>query len=326
LFLQVNAGAKKAVEASGNRGHLVMARAGCGCILGILCVAMTVRTVNRNTDWEQNLTLAIATARDNPTSAKACFWAGNVLAGHGSPDQFKGFGQMLLQRSIELFPGYGPSYFELAKAHRLDNNLAQAALYMAEAARHAAGKDDVMMGLDSIVPDLATANPEIYLFDLIECAAAYPDDPAPKFALALGYRAIGDLASAEEACESALALDRGFHEAARQLAMINLEQGKDDHAIHLMLMYTQHVRSNPVVRLVLASALLQKDPARHPDALAKAEFFINEAERLTRENPLPVTRELRTQLAQKRLTLLARDAGDSSQAPNPTLAANGGHP
>jgi tetratricopeptide (TPR) repeat protein len=315
LFLKTQAAAK----ASGNNGHVLFVRAAAVCLLAILSIAMTVRTVIRNTDWQDNITLAVATARDNPASAKACFWAGNILASNQGPEQFKPFGRQLLQRSIELFPEYGPAYFELAKASRLQNNLVDSTLYLGRAAEYAPGKDDVLLALDSILPDLASHDPDDYLPDLIACANANPHDPAAQFAVALGFRAIGDLDDAKQACMNALAADPRFHEAAGELAMINLEQGKDDQAINLMEQYVVHVKSNVPLRLMLASTLLKKDPARFPDTLVRAEAVLREVDALTRDNPFALTRELHAEVAQKRSAL-------ALLAATPTLAASGGQP
>jgi tetratricopeptide (TPR) repeat protein len=326
LFRLTQAAALQAAKATGNRGHVLFVRGAGVCLLAILCIAMTVRTVIRNTDWQDNITLAISTARDNPSSAKACFWAGNVLAANDAPEQFKPLGRQLLQRSIELFPGYGPSYFELAKVSRLQNDLVDSTLYLGLAALYAPGKDDVTMALDRIVPDLAAHNPDQYLPDLIACAQANPHEAVPQFALALAFRATGDLDHAEDACMAAIAAKPSFHEAANELAMIELEKGKDDRAIHLMLRYIAYVRSNPLVRLILASTLLKKDAARFPDTLVKAERLLREVDMLTRDNPLPVTRELRAQIAQKRSALALLGHSTQNEHAAPTLAASGGLP
>ncbi len=41
--------------------------------------AMLVRTVRRNPVWHNNISIALATAQDNPNSARNCAWAGTVL-------------------------------------------------------------------------------------------------------------------------------------------------------------------------------------------------------------------------------------------------------
>ena len=48
-------------------------------LLAIPMVLMCIRTYRRNTDWSDNVTLAIQTAQDNPGSSKACAWAGGIL-------------------------------------------------------------------------------------------------------------------------------------------------------------------------------------------------------------------------------------------------------
>ena len=71
---------------SGDRGGYVLVGASVG---------LFVRTAIRNTDWHDNITLAIATGRDNPRSAKACYWAGSVLANQGPLPWMTEFGAQI---------------------------------------------------------------------------------------------------------------------------------------------------------------------------------------------------------------------------------------
>ena len=83
--------------------------------MGLGCVVMSWRTVIRNTDWQDNIPLSIASARDNLRSAKACYWAGITLVNAAPQPWMEEFGEKLLERAATLYPEYGESYWELAK-------------------------------------------------------------------------------------------------------------------------------------------------------------------------------------------------------------------
>jgi len=303
-----------------NEQHPLVVRCLALGILGTVSIAMTIRTYVRNTDWEDNIHLAIATARDNPQSAKACFWAGNILAGPTAPPQFRKFGKELLHRSIELYPTYGEAYFELAKDHRLDQDLPESVINLAQAAQYGPGKSDIRAGLDAIVPDLKLRKPDEYMPALLKNQADHPDAAAAKLAVALAYFAQEKYPEAQAACTEALRLDGHFHEAACELAVISLASGNRQQAIEMLLQYVSHVRGNAGVRFTLASTFLSLDPVKNPGAYARAEFFISQGEKLDKYDTR--ARTLRAQLAQKRAAMAAQ--APSSTVDAHILAATGG--
>ncbi len=97
------------------------------------------RTIVRNPDWHDNISLALATAQGNPNSAKACGWAGQVLVGETKEQWTKDFGESLLQRTIELYPTMGSAYWDLTKYYFRENRVADALIMMGKAARYHGG-------------------------------------------------------------------------------------------------------------------------------------------------------------------------------------------
>ena len=148
-----------------------------------------------------NVTLAIASARDNPYSAKSCVWAGSVLVRPDSPEQYKAFGEELLRQTqpIELYPNYGEAYFESGQdRRRLQQHLATSLIYLAHAALVAPAKAISAPGLDAIKPDLLDHTPDSYMPELLQNAADHPTEASPQLALAVAAYAHGDLPEAED--------------------------------------------------------------------------------------------------------------------------------
>lgn len=91
-------------------------------ILTIILVALSARTIARNTDWKNQDTLWIAAAKTSPSSPQNHNNLGDMYARHGdlekAVEEFK--------RAIELKPNYGDAYHNLANVyHQMDeSNLA----------------------------------------------------------------------------------------------------------------------------------------------------------------------------------------------------------
>jgi len=98
------AGVRVASRAGGRRGAVSLALAA-GVILG----AMSWRTVGRNPDWRDNLTLALHDVRVQPRSAKLHAGAGIALADAGEKER----AETHLKRAVEIYPDYAQSHYNL---------------------------------------------------------------------------------------------------------------------------------------------------------------------------------------------------------------------
>jgi protein O-mannosyl-transferase len=291
-------------------------------LVSATCVAMTWRTVVRNTDWHDNIPLAIATARDNPQSAKACYWAGNILASNATEKWMKEFGSVVLKRATELYPEYGLAYFELAKYEGRNQHLGKSLIYLAQAAEWAPGVNDIRAGLMAIKTDLRIASTESYMPELEEFKAAHREDPAGSLALAVALAAQGKLDEGEKACTDALAINGHFHEAACELALIRFNNGQEERAIAVLAQYVDHVGNNLESRCLLADALMRLDHKKYPRALAEAKKCLDQADVINTGNPR--VRDLRGELARKMAAAKALTPEVAGRAVS--LAPEGGRP
>lgn len=261
-------------------------------------LAMSWRTIVRNTDWQDNITLAIATARDNPDSAKACTWAGTILVTQTHEKRFNDFGEQLLKRAIELYPTYGQSYWELAKFYGRQGNFGTSVIYLAQDARWRGGFCDTRIALTAVKDDLKKRPVDSYLPEIEQNLQAHPDDPAAYVAAGLAYAALGRNDDAGRVYKGAIERDRAFDEAAAELGQLRLTEGRIDEGLDLLRKYVMRVRHNAEARCMIAAALIRLDPVKYPWALAEAEMNLDKAAALPADQS-PV-RALRTEAARRR--------------------------
>ena len=254
-------------------------------LAAVAVVAMSVRTIIRNTDWADNTTLAIATARDNPRSAKACYWAGTVLA--MSPDRkWADVGELLFKRSAEQYPTFSLPYWELAKLYGRRNELAKSALYLAKATEYSSGDPDLRVAVRSIQADFRRIPEGKYMGEIEQRIREKPEDASGYFARSLVELAKSDVAGAKRDLRAALTHDGTFHEAAYQLALVELKSpGDEEHGIHTMKVYLNNVTTSYEAYCTAAESLLNLDSSRFPTALADAEQDIQAATALVTEHP-----------------------------------------
>jgi tetratricopeptide (TPR) repeat protein len=286
------------------------------CVAGLLLVAavgaMSLRTWIRNTDWADNLPLAVATGRDNPRSAKACFWAATVLIWTDKPEYME-IGKTLLDRSIELYPKFAAAQWEIAKYYGRKNDVAHSLIYLSHAVRMDPGTHMTRFAIAGILKDLQHAKPEAYMPVLEAEKAAHPDDETVYFAFALAYHAQGKFDLAEENAIKALSLGKGmlpggrdqFHEAAAELASIRFDRGQIADAVAMFRQYVMRVTRSVDARCDMATMLLKLDTAEFPTAVAEAEMNLNRADAIEPANAR--VREVRGQVDRRRREL-AREA------------------
>ena len=252
--------------------------------LAVLAVAaMSVRTIIRNTDWADNTTLAIATARDNPRSAKACYWAGPVLA--MNPDRkWTDVGEMLFKRSAEEYPTFNMSYWELAKLYGRRNELAKSALNLAKANECSSGDPDMRAAVWGIQADFRATPQAKYMAEIEQQIREKPEEASGYFARSLVDLAKSDLAAAKLDLRAALTRNGEFHEAAYQLGMVELKSpGDEEDGIHTLKVYLNNVTTSYEAYCTAAEQLLTLDPTRFPAALDDAEQDIRVANSLVTE-------------------------------------------
>lgn len=290
---------------SGLQRRKVMTRCAASLLLLAAMAAMSMRTWVRNTDWEDNIPLAIATGRDNPMSAKACHWAGSVLVFSGNP-QHVAFGVELLKRALELYPEFSPPQWELAKYYGRKMELGQSLVHLCRAVRLEPGTHDTRVALASIRLDLANNDPGTYMGVLEKNLEENGSDETAHLALAIAYHAQGKYEQAETHATRAIELGKGklpggydqFHEAAAELASIRFDSGNKAAGVSLFREYVMQLRFSVQARCTMASMLMELDPAEHPRAFAEAEMNLDRAQSIDPRNPL--IRETRAKLIRKR--------------------------
>ena len=269
--------------------------------------AMGYRTYVRNTDWTDNITLAVATGRDNPASAKACLWAGSMLVVANDP-KYSDFGRSLLERAADLYPNVADIYWELAKDYGRHNDVGNSLIYLARVARLSPGTHNLQTALEGIRADLKRIDPDSYMPTLEKFRDKNPELAESYFALAVALHARGKWDLADEAAQKALQLgerhngDGGdhFHEAAAEIALIRFDRGQTQEAISMYRQYVMRLHRSIDARCTMACMLIS-GANKHPDWLVEAEYNLNRADEIESQNSH--VREIRGLLARTRIEL-----------------------
>ncbi len=234
-------------------------------LLLVSFIAMFVRTVIRNGDWHDNITLALATAHDNANSAKACTWAGSTLTTTAPQPWMVDFGAELLRCSGDLFPTYFESYWELAKYYGKRQDLANSTIYLSAAALYNPGASDIRCALSAVCDDLKAHAPQTYVPGVQAYLREHPMAPEARMAMAIVLRAQRKYDEAEKACLTALRLDDQYHEADAELAMIRLDMGKTDVGVATLRAYVMRISRSFDARCTMVKVLLDLDPKDSSD-------------------------------------------------------------
>ena len=282
-------------------------------------VALSARTVVRNPDWQNNVQMALATAIANPSSAKACIWAGQTLLMETTAPQTHALGEQLLQRAIVLYPTMGQSYWELSKYYVRQKKYDQVLIYLSQAALYDGGRYKIRFALRCTHADLARW-PIDDIYPVMEKHVRdHPADPTAHLAFSLILQARQRHTEARGHLLQALGLAPNFHEAAAELGALELRLGNTPLAVKLLRNYVITIPLNLEARCQLADALMQLDPHQFPDALREADMNLTRAATIQADHP-PL-RALRFQwlkkceALQRELTPAAR--ADTTAAPTP---------
>jgi tetratricopeptide (TPR) repeat protein len=265
---------------------------GATTLLVVALGLMSWRTYVRNTDWADNITLAIATGRDNPNSAKSCLWAGSMLVIAANPD-YPEIGRGLLERSASLYPNVSDTCWELAKYYGRKGDLALSLIYVAQAARIEPGSHNLHLAIQGLLADLKRNSPDTYMPELEKYAQENPQRPESYFALAVAYHAQGKWDLAEKNAGEALVegektpIEQGSHffEATAELAAILYDRGKIDEAVKMYRPFVMHINRSVNARCTMAQMLLSQDPAAHPNAIQEAQMNLDRAQAIDPDNP-----------------------------------------
>ncbi len=290
-------------------------------VLTLAVVAMGYRTVIRNTDWQDNIPLAIATARDNPNSAKACSWAGMVLVTNTDDRKMNDFGEVLLNRSIELYPEYGQSYFELAKYCGRQHRFAESVIYLTHAARWSGGTREMRISLKGVAEDLKKRPVETYLPALHENLKNHPEDPSAYMAMGMALRAQNRLDEAHEMFFQALQRGKAFDEAGMEMGLLLQQQGRLAEAIDMVRKYVMRIHMTLEGRCTLAGMLMEEDGGHNPHALAEAGMNLDKAQAMSPGNSR--VRELREQLKRLSAAVVSAAAIQANRPQSMHLAGGG---
>jgi protein O-mannosyl-transferase len=255
---------------------------GAGIVLpAVLVLGMGWRSRVRNTDWEDNVHLAISTARDNPRSGKACSWAGTELVFSDRPEYVE-FGKELLDRAIELSPDYPQARWEVAKYHARRREMGLAAVCVAQAARIDPGSHMARTCIPEVTAEMSRMAPEQYMPDIEAYQREHPEDEAGYLALALGYHA--QRKYEEAGANARKALDMGkhvrpdgfdqYHEAGAELASIWFDSGRQREAADKYRVYVTFMQRSVDAHMEFARMLAKLDPVENPKALEEAEFHL----------------------------------------------------
>ncbi len=292
-------------------------------LVATLVLLMGIRSRIRNTDWADNVALAISTARDNPDSGKACSWAGAVLIIADRPD-YVAFGKTLLERAIELSPDYVNARWELAKYYGMRHELGPSAIRVAQAARIDPGTHMTRSAIPALLEEMRAGTPANYMPAIEAYQRDHPDDETAYLALAFGYHAQGQYDQAAAYARQALDVGKRvradgfdqFHEAGAELATIWFDQGRLKEGTDKFRVYATFMRNSVDAHCTFASMLMALDAQTYPQALGEAEFNLAIASAIDPGNAK--ARELRGQLnriRQERATNLASAGHKSGVGP-----------
>ncbi len=261
-------------------------------LLLVAFIAMSRLTWVRNTDWADNITLAIATCRDNPQISKACAFAGTQLLLSDRSD-LRTLGVSLLKRSAELAPDFPTPFWELAKYYGRTHDFVDSVIYFCKTARLDPGSRMSHDAAQAIFTDMKTRKPETYMPDLEAYQKAHPEDEAIYFALTLAYHAQGKFDLAESTARRALDLGGAsqqdtfiaYHEVGAELASIRLDKGDIDSALSEYRAYVHNMSGSAEAHCTFAAALLTLDTAKYPFAPTEAGINIEIAKKIDPTNP-----------------------------------------
>ena len=243
-----------------------------------LCLAMSVRTYYRNTDWQSNLHLAIATARDNPGSAKACFWAGSVLVNQAPREEWVQLGLRLLHDAVDMRKDFGNAYFELAKYYGRRQEFNDSFLWLCRAAQWQGGLMETRMALREVKNDLKRLDDKTYMPAVDAYLKEHPKDPAGYLARGMAQAARGQTKEADATFVRGLELDPHFVEMRFEYGLLKRDEGDLPAAMFNLRVYNMTISYNVEARLDLARVLMTMDPKTYPFALAEADMNLTKAE------------------------------------------------
>ncbi|HUO08612.1 MAG TPA: hypothetical protein VM008_09960 [Phycisphaerae bacterium] len=287
--------------------------------IGLMCR----KTWIRNTDWESNITLAVATGRDNPMSGKACSWAGSALVTTRRPE-FEEFGLMLIKRAIELAPDYASARWELAKYYGFHNDIGDSITALSEVARIDGGSRLTCAAVEALLKQLRETDPKTYMPVLESYQHDHAEDEAAYFALALGYHAQKKYDLAEQNAIKAVELGRKrnragvldrFDEAGAEWAQIRFDKGDLAGGVDTMRHYAFNMCNSTDAHCRFAELLISLDPAKFPEALKEAELNLAIAHKIDPTNER--VRELRGRIS----VIAASETGLASAASLKSLMA-----
>lgn len=235
--------------------------------LTVIVAAMFGRCWIRNPEWKSNATLAAAAHRDHPDAIASLVMYGNMLATTGELD----CGLAMLQRAVEIDPGFTVAHRALGKAYQAAGDLERSLVHWRIAEMQFPGHPEVDAALH-IVGNLLAGRREGELAAAREAADARPDDLDAE----LNYlRMLIDLGRNEEALARMDSADKRFsaHVAwQRQYAVALLYAGRRDAAIVRYQRCLELAPSAPGTMVELAALLLERRDAGDQE----------EAERLVR--------------------------------------------
>jgi tetratricopeptide (TPR) repeat protein len=248
------------------------------------CGAMCARTIERNPDWTNNDTLAISTGRDNPSSSKACFWAGSILIASDN-EEYRKIGLDLMHMAIEKREDYGMPQWELAKYYQTRQDFGESFMWLCRASRWRGGSFEVRMTLQQIKDVLKNRKVEEYMPHVEAYLKQRPNEASAYMALGLAQFAQGKLEESEKSFQHALTLDGHYLEAFAELGNVKLERGDLEGGIGMLKQYTTVCHMNPEARVQLARALMKADWEKYPSAMIEAKYNLDKAAKMALAGP-----------------------------------------
>lgn len=181
-------------------------------ILAVVLISLSIRTIVRNTDWKNQDTLWLATAKTSPSSAQNHNNLGDYYARHGNHE--KAIEEFKI--AIELQPNYGDAFHNLANVY------------------HQIKKDDLAIEnyqkALSFNPNLWQSHQNLAAIyfehqdyqsaeqHLLKAVEINPDNPILYLNLGVVYLKLQDIPKAKQALQQVLRLDPQ-NEKAKQILM-----------------------------------------------------------------------------------------------------------
>ena len=192
--------------------------------LAIIVVVFGLRTLRRNLDWKNNLTLALVTLETSPRSPLMNSIAGTEYASRGELERATQYGEAVVREA----PSVAQGHLQLAKLY-LDRGVVPRSISEYSAALRLA-PDNLEAHNNLGLAYLRTGQTDSALAHFQASRRINPNSVQPRINLGMAYSTLGRLSDAEAELDAALRVNPNSQEARINLGAVYLKQNRLDDA------------------------------------------------------------------------------------------------